>query len=94
MLQVKELLGQRFCLRIPNILPPLGTDAEKRIEAALRGLPKLFQYSSGQPWDVFDLERVFSKAAAQGEREAAETGSDLTAAEFFALQEQRERSST
>jgi hypothetical protein len=37
-----------------------GTDA---IRLAIRGMGHLFPYSRGHPWDLFDLERQFLKAA-------------------------------
>jgi hypothetical protein len=39
---------------------------EKRVDAALDGITGVYPYSDGAPWDVFDLERKFSKAAAAG----------------------------
>jgi len=32
------------------------------IELAITGIAKLFPYSKGEPWDLFDLERKFDKA--------------------------------
>ena len=46
-----------------------GAHPPERIAAALAGLSLLFPFSNGQPWDLFDLERHFSKAAARGERD-------------------------
>lgn len=35
------------------------------IAAAWLGMPLLFPYSNGEPWDLFDLERKFAKAVAK-----------------------------
>ena len=40
-----------------------ANDPEAVIAAAL-GIEQLFPYSKGEPWDLFDLERKFSKAVA------------------------------
>lgn len=55
------------------------THGPERVEAAAAGIVNLYPHTAGTPWDLFDLERKFSKAAAatgppmpNGDRELAE----------------------
>jgi hypothetical protein len=38
----------------------------QNVATAVIGIQKLFPYSKGEPWDLFDLERKFSKCVAAG----------------------------
>lgn len=52
----------------------LAKDHEpRRLALALYGMDRLFPHSDGEPWDLFDFERKFSKAASKG-AEAARDG--------------------
>jgi len=50
----------------------------KDIALALAGIPRLFPYSKGAPWDLFDLRRRFASAVIAG-REAAEDSPEAAA---------------
>tara|TARA_R110000787_G_scaffold9902_1_gene34229 strand:+ start:249 stop:602 length:354 start_codon:yes stop_codon:yes gene_type:complete len=42
------------------------------VKAATIGIGLLFPYSTGAPWDLFDLERLFTKAVLAGAKKATE----------------------
>lgn len=58
----------------------------ERIVAAFIGMDQLFPHSDGQPWDLFDLERKFSKAC-EAAMEHPEAKDQVRKAEMMAALE-------
>lgn len=68
-----------------------------RVVLARLGIGNLYPHSDGEPWDLFDLERKFSKAVAAADLDSNEAtlndsnGDDLTPRERFRIEAERAR---